>query len=136
MSAREDAVWFYQSGLSCKDVAPLFGVSESTIKRWMREAGVIRSEASKQGRPPEDECHQGHDMSKWRRRDKSGNPYCLLCKRERDHKNWKKRMAKKTKQTPEPKPPKEYGKESGTFSKPHPVKPGACKTCGATPPCH
>jgi hypothetical protein len=46
-------------------------------------------------------------------------------------------MARKTTKKPSgPKPPKEYGKESGTFAKPHPVKPGACPTCGATPPCH
>lgn len=41
-------------------------------------------------------------------------------------------MAKKI---PQPKKPKSYGKESGTFSKPHPVQPGACKHCGAYPPC-
>lgn len=46
-------------------------------------------------------------------------------------------MAKKTPKKPSgPKPPKEYGEESGTFSKPHPIKPGACKICGAIPPCH
>ena len=45
-------------------------------------------------------------------------------------------MPKTPKKPSGPTPPKEYGKESGTFAKPHPVKPGACPTCGATPPCH
>lgn len=128
----EAAVWMYESGLSCKDVAPMFGVSETTVKRWMRKAGVIRSDASKRGRPLQDECKAGHDLSEWRRRDPSGNPYCLLCNRERGKRNYQKRksMAKKT--TP---PKQDPGKTSGSFGKPHPIRPGACPTCGALPAC-
>lgn len=128
-----DAVWMYEKGgLSCREIAPMFGVSESTVKRWMRSAGVIRTEASKQGRPPEDECKYGHDLSKWRRRDRSGNPYCLLCKQARGRISWEKRKMKKK---PEPKKPVKYGKVSESFSEPAPIEPGACPTCGATPPC-
>lgn len=31
--------------------------------------------------------------------------------------------------------PVSYGKESGSFSKPHPIRPGACPICGALPAC-
>ena len=82
---------YEKGGPPCKDIPPIFGAPESTIKRWMRSAGVIRSEASKRGRPPSAECKRGHDLSKWRRRDKSGNPYCLICKRDRDKRNYEKR---------------------------------------------
>jgi len=33
------------------------------------------------------------------------------------------------------KPEKWYGEESSTVAKPPPVRPGACKHCGAYPPC-
>lgn len=124
-----DAVWMYdQGGLSCAEIAPMFGVSESTVKRWMRAAGVMRAGA---GRPLQDTCHNDHDLNEWRRRDKSGNPYCLLCKRTRDQANWKKRtLAKKN----EPKKPTS-GKVSESFSKPNPVEPGTCRICGSNPPC-
>lgn len=79
-----------KAGLSCKDIAPMFGVSESTVKRWMRAAGVIRSDAGRTGRPLSEECKNGHDLSKWRRRTPKGINYCLLCNRERGQRNWRK----------------------------------------------
>lgn len=83
-----DAVWMYEKGgLSCKDIAPMFGVSESTVKRWMRSAGVIRSDAPSRGRPLQEECGRGHDQSEWRRRTKSGHPYCERCRQIRERKH-------------------------------------------------
>lgn len=42
-----------------------------------------------------------------------------------------------TKKTPKkPSPPRQSpGKVSGSFGKPHPIRPNACPTCGALPAC-
>lgn len=119
----DDAIWYYaQGGLSCAAVATMFHVSESTVNRWMRDAGVIRTEDQKKGRPPAEKCSKGHDQSKWRR-GKPGSTYCGACANDRARARYAENK------------PQRYGKESGSFAKPHPVEPGACPNCGAYPPC-